>query len=357
MKQYRHTYAEINLKQIQNNVSKIIKKYSGYKYYIGVVKADSYGHYDYKVVKSIIKGGCNYLAVSSLEEALQIRKKEKEIPILCLGVILPEYLEICEKENITITIPSFEYVMEIPKHLAKNLKCHLKIDTGMNRLGMKEQDEIDYTYSILKERGFEIEGIYTHIYQASNKKKTKQQFERFSHLTKNIPLEEIPIVHIFQSETLSNFPKLPYVTGCRLGIIMYGFTNDTSLNLKSTFSLKSQIIQIKYLKKGETVGYNGTYQALKDETIGIVAIGYADGIIRKNTGRTVYINGKEYPIIGNICMDMLMVRIDNTVSLYDTVEILKDIEDINRVSKYLKTIPYEVLCTISKRVPRIYIRK
>ena len=138
---------------------------------------------------------------------------------------------------------------------------------------------------------------------------------------------------------------------------MYGFTNDETLDLKSTFSLKSQVIQIKELKKNETVGYGGVYKAKNDEIIGIVAIGYADGIIRKNTGRYVYINNREYKIIGNICMDMLMIKIDEYVSLYDEVEIIKDIEHMNTIAKHLNTIPYEIMCNITKRVPRKYIRK
>lgn len=359
MNQYRQTYAEINLKQIEKNVSLLIKTYPDYQYYFGVVKADSYGHYDYKVIKSIIKGGCNYLAVSSLDEAVEIRKKIKEIPILCFGVVLKEYLDVCVKENITITIPSFEYAMEIPKKYASKLKCHIKLDTGMNRLGIKNGDELEYTYSILKERGFYIEGIYTHIYHASKKKRTKEQFRSFEELTKNINLNEIPIVHVAQSETVTQYSKLSFVNGCRLGIAMYGyaFGMEKEIGLKSTFSLKSQIVQIKHLKKGELVGYNGIYKATKNEIIGIVCIGYADGILRSNTGRTVFIKGREYPIVGNICMDMLMVRIDELVSLYDVVDILKDMDDIKRVADYLKTIPYEIICGISKRVPRIYVKR
>lgn len=357
MKQYRQTYVEVNLKQIEKNISKIIKKYNDYKYYFGVVKADCYGHDTNRVVKSVIKGGCNYLAVSSLEEALQIRKSIKDIPILCIGIILKEYLDICCENNITVTIPSLEYAMEIPKKLSKKLKCHIKIDTGMNRIGIKNKDELEYTYHILKERGFNIEGLFTHIYDASNSRKSKKQFQVFEKLTENIPLNDIPIIHLAQSETLTNYPMLPYVNGCRLGIIMYGFTNDETLDLKSTFSLKSQVIQIKELKKNETVGYGGVYKAKNDEIIGIVAIGYADGIIRKNTGRYVYINNREYKIIGNICMDMLMIKIDEYVSLYDEVEIIKDIEHMNTIAKHLNTIPYEIMCNITKRVPRKYIRK
>ena len=353
MEQYRNTYMKVSLSNIEDNVRTIISTYSGYQYYFGVVKADSYGHCDNEVVNSIVKGGCNYLAVSSLEEALQIRKELKEISILCLGVILPQYLSVCIENKITITILSLEYGESIPKELLSNLVCHIKIDTGMNRLGLKSSKEIKKLYDYLKESSCKIEGIYTHIYEASNKEKTEKQFHKFLELTREIPLEEIPIVHIAQSETVVSFSKLPFVNGCRLGIVMYGIT-PSSIPLKSTFSLISQIIEIKDLKKGETVGYNSIYTAEEDEKIGIVAIGYADGIIRKNTGRDVFIHGKRYPIIGNICMDMLMVKIDDTVKLYDEVEIIKDKEHLIEISKYLETIPYEVMCNITKRVPRKY---
>ena len=352
---YRNTYVQIDLQNIKENVQKIIKKYSNYKYYFGVVKADCYGHDDVKTVKAIIDGGCNYLCVATLEEALEIRKKIEDIPILCLGVILKDYIDICKTKNIIVTIPSLEYVKKLKNENIENLKVHIKINTGMNRLGIKESEELKEVYKILEKKKANIEGIYTHIYEANNKQKYDIQIEKFEELLENIPKERIPIIHTFASEAMSNYNKIDDVNGCRLGIIMYGFTENKELNLKSTFSLKSQIIQINNLKPGETVGYNGKYIAKENEKIAVVSIGYADGILRKNTGRTVFINEKEYKIVGNICMDMLFVKIDDTVKLYDTVEILKDIEHIESVAKYLDTIPYEVMCSIGKRVPRKYI--
>lgn len=352
---YRNTYVQIDLQNIKENVQKIIKKYSNYKYYFGVVKADCYGHDDVKTVKAIIDGGCNYLCVATLEEALEIRKKIEDIPILCLGVILKDYIDICKTKNITVTIPSLEYVKKLKNENIENLKVHIKINTGMNRLGIKESEELKEVYKILEKKKANIEGIYTHIYEANNKQKYDIQIEKFEELLENIHKERIPIIHTSASEAMSNYNKINDVNGCRLGIIMYGFTENKELNLKSTFSLKSQVIQINNLKPGETVGYNGKYIAKENEKIAVVSIGYADGILRKNTGRTVFINKKEYKIVGNICMDMLFVKIDDTVKLYDTVEILKDIEHIESVAKYLDTIPYEVMCSIGKRVPRKYI--
>lgn len=347
---YRNTYAEINLNNIKNNVKKIIKTYNDYKYYIGVVKADSYGHNTDKVVKAIIDGGCNYLAVSSLDEALEIRNKF-DTPILCLGIIHPEYIEICEKNNIDITITNIDYLKQIKNH---KLNIHIKIDTGMNRLGVKTKDEFDLLIKELNNSNLNLKGIFTHIYKASNEKSTEAQINKFKYITSNIDLNNIDIVHIAQSDTLVNYPKVDFCNGCRLGIIMYGL-NDNNLNLKNTFSLCSEIIEIKKLKKGDTVSYNGTYKAPKDELIGIVSIGYADGVNRKLTGAYVYINNKKYKIIGSICMDMLMIKIDNSIKLYDKVYIYKDIEQIKYLSNYLKTIPYELICNVSKRVERKYI--
>lgn len=357
MENYRGTYVKVNLSNIRENVEKLVKKYNDYDYYFGVVKADSYSHYDIRVIKNIIAGGCNYLAVSSLEEALTIREEIKDIPILCLGVIHPNYLSICRREKITITIPSLEYFETILPTNLEGISMHLKIDTGMNRLGIKTREEMNHIWQKIKERGLHLEGIYTHIYKASDGKTTKKQLETFQSITKEIDLSKIPIVHIAQSETLTRYPHIPHTNGCRLGLIMYGFSENSFLQLKPTFSLHSRVIALKDLKKGESVGYDATYKAKEEEKIAIVAIGYADGVIRANKGRMVYINGIPYPIVGNICMDMLMVKVDRKVKLYDTVDILKDNYHIRQVAEHLKTIPYEVICTVGKRVPRIYIEE
>ncbi|MBO5349809.1 MAG: alanine racemase [Clostridia bacterium] len=351
----RKTYAEINIKNVKENVQKIINKYNDYKYYFGVVKADCYGHGYLKTVQAILDGGCNYLAVATLEEALQIRLAYKNIPILCLGVIDPKHISLCIKNNITITINSLEYLKQIDMKKLKKINVHLKINTGMNRLGISNNTNLLECYKILEKNNIQIEGIYTHIYNALNKEHYENQVKNFKKITENIDLNKIKIVHISASEATINYPKLDFANGCRLGIAMYGFHTPKELELKSTFSLKSEVIQVNELKKGETVGYNATYTAKQDEKIAVIAIGYADGIIRKNKGRYVYINNKKYEIVGNICMDMMFVKVDENVKVHDIVEILKDNEHIEYVAKHLETIPYEVICLIGKRVNRVYL--
>lgn len=346
---YRKTFAGINLQNIKENVKTIINNHSGYKYYIGVVKADSYGHNTNKVVEKIIEGGCNYLAVSSLDEALKIRKNF-DIPILCLGIINLKYMRICEKNKIDITVTNIDYLKKIKDY---NVNIHIKIDTGMNRLGVKEKEKFNLMFNEVKNSKLYLKGIYTHIYEAKSRKNTQIQIDKFKNIISRVDLTKIDIVHIAQSDTLINYPKIDFCNGCRLGICMYGL-NDSKLPLKTTFSLYSEIIEIKKIKKGETVSYNGLYKAENDELIGIVSIGYADGINRKLSGAYVYINNKKYKIIGSICMDMLMLKIDDSVKLNDKVCIFKDIEHIKYLSDYIDTIPYELICGISKRVPRKY---
>ena len=346
----RQTYELINLKKLENNVRTIVNSSNSYKYHIAVVKANCYG-LGIKCVKSILLGGANYLAVSSLDEALKVRKITNT-RILVLEPIDIKYINKAKQNNITLTISSLEYLNKVKN---KTFTCHLKINTGMNRLGINNKEELNEVYKIIKNSNITLEGIYTHIYKSSDKDITEKQFEKFESITQDIDLNEFEIVHIPNSETITNYKKKDYVNGCRMGIIMYGF--NSSLSLESVFTLKSRIIEIKHIKKGETVGYDGNYKALKDELIGVVPIGYADGIIRKNTGRNVYINNNKYKIVGNICMDMLFVLIDEKIKLNDEVLIIKDNNHINEIAEYLGTINYEVMCDVSSRVERKYIER
>ena len=345
---YRNTYVEVNLDNIKYNVKTLIKKYNDYKYYFGVVKADSYGHNDITTVKTIIDAGCNYLAVATLDEAMEIRNHIKDIPILCLGIIDTKYIPICMDNNITITISSLDYLKKLD---SGNLKVHIKINTGMNRLGVNNKAEFNEIYKLINDKGFYLEGIYTHIYNPLDTDTTNKQYDLFESITSDIDLKSIPIIHVGASEATEFFEKKDYANGCRLGIAMYGLVDYD--NLKSTFSLYSEVIQINEVTDG-TVGYNGNYKVHGTERIAVVPIGYADGIIRKNTGRNVYINDKAYKIVGNICMDMLFVKVDDNVKVGDKVVIIKDNDHIKEIANHLDTITYEVICSVSKRVPRIY---
>ena len=348
----RRTYLEVDIEKIKNNVKIVIKNYPSYKYYFGVVKANCYGldNESLAVTKAIIDAGCNYLAVATLEEAIAIRKKFKSIPILVLGHINREHIKEAIEYNITITIHSEDCLEEILDQNLHGLKAHIKINTGMNRLGINKN--LKGLYDKCINNNIDVEGIFTHIYNASKETDYNKQIELFENLLKEIDISKVPIIHISASEALTNYKKPIEANGCRLGIIMYGFSEK--IELESPVKLISEVVQIHNLEKGEVVGYIGIFKAEEDTKIGVIPVGYADGIIRKNTGRYVYINNNKYKIVGNVCMDMLFVEINEKVHLYDKVEILKDNKHIEETAKHLETIPYEILCEIGGRVPRIY---
>jgi len=388
---YRKTYVEVNIDNLKENVKNIINYYNNYEYYFGVVKGNCYGHGTTYVINELIESGVNYLAVSSLEEALEVRKINKKIPILCLEPIRLEYIDVCIKNNITITVHDYNYAKQlIDKKINKKIKIHIKIDSGMNRLGFKEKTELNEIYEKLKNKeNIEIEGIFTHFATLGiNDKEWDNQLDKFKEITKDINLKEIPIVHLYKSASFINHPKLDFANGIRMGISMYGYdstpkysnkgirnklralkrklnkikknisetTTELPIELKSAFKMYSEIIQIKKIKQGEFVGYGAIYRAMKDEIIGIIATGYDDGIFRRSRGRYVTINNKKYQLIGDIGMGMIAVKIDNTVNMYDKVTLIGDLVSIKEVSNYNGTSIYESLCNIGKQIPRVYIK-
>ncbi len=386
---YRNTYVEVNLDHINNNVKKILKKYDDYQYYIGVVKGNAYGHGMY-VVKEMISSGINYLAVSCLEEAIDIRDYDKKIPILCLEPISLKYIDDIISNQVTISIPNLEYLKALLKlNFVSKIKIHLKIDSGMHRLGFSCKDLVKEAVTLIEnDKRIILEGIFTHFATTGIADKNwDQQLNNFKEITSLIDLSKIPIVHMGRSLTLLTHPKIPFCNGIRLGIILYGFnttpkysnsfldklrqikanylikkydisetSTDNDIDLIQSLELYSEILQIKKVKKGEYVGYGTSFRALNDIIVATVGIGYADGIGRKHSGRSVVINKKRYPIIGEVGMNMLSVLIDDTVKQTDIVKIMGDGISIREVSYYIGNSTYETLAMLPKSLPRVYIK-
>lgn len=369
---YRNTYVEINIDNLKYNVKSLIKNYSEYQYYFGVVKADCYGHSDH-IIKYLVESGINYLTVSSLEEAKRIRKMNIETPILCLEPITLEYIDECISNNVTITVHDYNYFKSlIKKNLNKKLKIHLKIDSGMGRLGLTSKTEVNEIVQKLNKRNdIILEGIYTHFAYDKN---VSKQISNFSNITSLIDLKKIPIVHLNKSGTLLNNTNILFSNGVRLGLIMYGCNPNIStknnvlskfkkknfnhnLKYKPAFNLYSEIIQIKTIKKGDKVGYNGNFTAKKDTIIGIIPIGYSDGFLRTNKNSYVSINNKRYKIIGDISMGMIAVKLDSNVKIYDKVTLIGNNISIYEVAYHNKTITYEIMCLINNNVPRVLTSK
>lgn len=384
---YRKTYAKINGLTIEKNVKEIKNKYNNYEYYIGVVKNNAYSH-GIKTIKNMIRGGINYLAVSSLEEALEIRKISNDIPILVLEPIDTSFIDDCLSNKITITVESLDYLKNLNKiALAYPLTIHLKIDTGMNRLGFKDKEQLESAISIIdKNKSLYLEGIYTHFLSSGvSDVYYDKQINIFKELTSGIDLSKIPIVHCDRSITFVHHEKIPFVNALRLGIVMYGFNDnrvsdnsfkghlrelkrnlyikknnispailENDLHLKTAFSLYSEVMSIRKAKKGEVVGYNGTYKVKNDSFIATIPIGYADGVTKDFS--YVYIKNKRYQIIAD-SMDMIMVLVSSDIKIKDKVEIFGDNISIREVLNNIHTNAYHLFNQISNRVLRLHIDK
>lgn len=335
-----------------------------------------------------MKVGINYLAVSSLEEAIKLRKVNNEIPVLCLEPIDLDYIDICIKNNITITIHDYDYYKGLMnKKLEGKLKVHIKIDSGMNRIGIKDRDHITEIYNnLINSKNIILEGIYTHLATTGiSDIYWDKQVKKFKYLTENIDLNKIPIVHMARSIAFLDHPKIDICNGIRIGIAMYGYDpnpiqrndlksklraikakmrikkykisptiNKAPIELKPAFSLCSEIIQVKDVKKGEFVGYGAGYIATEDIVVGTIPIGYDDGIFRKSRGRYVVINNKRYTLIGDIGMGMISVKIDKTVKLHDRVTLIGEGISLKEVSTHNGTTIYESMCNIKNTVPRVF---
>ena len=340
---------EINLKSIKSNIEYIKNKYNDYDYYIGVVKANAYGCGYYKVIETMDKAGINFFTVNSIEEALEVRKYTKN-GILILSPILLNNIDECIKNNISITIDNLEYLKQIKQTI--NLKVHIAINTGMNRYGVNNINELNEIMEYCKEKEIIVEGIFTHLYYASNKETTNKQIEIFNNYIENIDYKNIKMIHVMNSEGLLNYNKIKYTNAIRVGDLLYGLTRDKSF--KSVYSLKSKINEIRQLKKGDTLGYDAGYKAEKDELIAVIPIGYCSGITKNNKGRFVYINNKKYQIVGNICMCNIFVKIDDSIKQTDEVDIIKDSYDVLDIADYINTAPSEITCIIDKNIKKIY---
>lgn len=357
---YRDTWAEIDLDAIAYNV-KQIKKLHPTKEIFAVVKANGYGHGDAEVSKVAIEAGVSCLAVSGLDEALRLRQSGIEVPILVLGMTRLKDVSLAAENNISLTAHDevwINHLVSLP--LEKKIKVHLKIDSGMHRLGLMDANQIQTNFNLLKTAPMvEVEGIFTHMATADcDKEYLDYQIQNFKHLISNLDLSGVKYVHLENTATLLQ-KEFDFDHAIRLGIGLYGVNPDADFipidfALKPALKLLSNLVQVKQIKKGDKVGYGSTYEAKNDEWIGIVPIGYADGWIRSHQGRCVIVEGYECEIIGRVCMDQMMIRLPKKFPMGTKVTLIGDGMPVERVAKEIGTISYEILCLISDRVPRVY---
>ena len=381
---YRNTYFEINLDALADNFKNIKNELKDYKYYIAVVKSNCYGHGSYSI-NALIKAGANYLAISNLLEAENIRKINKTIPIICLEPINLEYIKKAQELNIILTVSSLEYLKKL-KNLndldSKNIKIHLKINSGMNRLGFNDKLEVEKAVSIIN-KNFILEGVYSHFHSLGiTDEYYDKQVNNFLDITSLIDLKKVKMIHFSRSSSVVNHEKLPFCNSVRLGAILYGIdvsikepknlrkiknnlirkfkkiskvTYENNISLKNALSFYSEVIEINFVKKDSYIGYGLNYKLEEDSHIAVVCAGYSDGLKQNDTNRHVIINDKKYLIVGKVCAGMFMIKVSNEVKVGDKVTIYGENLNIKSIARNAKASEYDLYSSLHEAIPRIYI--
>lgn len=368
-------WKEIKLDAVKNNVKNIRGLLEDGVRLLAVIKADAYGHGAVEVAQSLLfDGGADYFGVATYGEAEQLRRAGINTPVLILGAVFDdEYAELV-KDDITLTVFDFDTAKKLSdtaKKLGKTAKIHIKIDTGMARIGfLPSEDAVEEIIKISKLDGIEIEGMFSHFAKAdeADKMPTRVQFEKFMFI-KNELLKrgiKIPICHICNSAGIIDFPEY-HLDMVRSGIITYGyypsdFVNKDALKLESAMSFKSRVVHIKTVEKGTSVSYGGTFTAKEKMKIATVSAGYADGYSRLLSNKAdVIINGVRCRVLGRVCMDQLMVDTTHlkNINLGDEVILFgksgNNKVTVEETAEIMGTINYEVMCGLSRRVPGVYI--
>lgn len=373
---FTRTWAEINLDYIAHNVKEIQKAVGKRTEIMAVVKADAYGHGVLETVNTLVESGCSRLAVSMLDEAIQLRQIGVKIPILVLSHTNPLRVDELIKHQITQTVYNHDVAVALSNEAMRQgtkVRVHIKIDTGMTRVGFAPgYSAIKAVDKIQKLPGIIVEGIFTHFAVADEKDKsfTFHQAELFNSIISELNRIGIliPIRHVANSAAIIQYPELAMEL-VRPGIILYGIypskeVNKSVLDLKPAMTLKTNIAMIKWVEENTSISYGRKFVTKRKSQIATIPVGYADGYSRLLTGKVrVLVSGQYAPVVGSICMDQCMVDVTDIkgeIKTGDEVVLLgkQGNSEITaeELADYIGTIPYEIVCIIGKRVPRVYFK-
>ncbi|MCY7671012.1 alanine racemase [Bacillus altitudinis] len=367
---YRDTWAEIDLTAIKHNVSHMKDHIGQNVQLMAVVKANAYGHGDIEVARAALEAGADLLAVAFLDEAISLRNKGIKAPILVLGAVPSEYVKVAVRYNVIMTAYSIDWLREVVKvmngQMGQPIRFHLKIDSGMNRLGVKTIEQVSEVKELVHDHSFlQLEGVFTHFATADEKDENYfgMQVDTFKTLLQPLHTDKL-LIHCANSAAGLRF-KDTLFNMVRFGISMYGLSpseeikDELPFQLEEALSLHTKLAHVKPIQKGESVSYGATYTANQDTWIGTIPIGYADGWIRKLAGTEVLVGGKRRKIAGRVCMDQFMVDLKKDIPAGEPVVLIgtqgEDRISVDEIAKRLETINYEVTCSVGYRVPRVYI--
>lgn len=370
----KRTWAEIRLENLRHNYRAIRSALPEGCRFLGVVKADAYGHGALPVSRLLQAEGADYLAVSCLDEALELRRGGITMPILILGHTPHEYCPVLIEQNITQTVTCLAKALEYSEEAVKlggTLKIHIKLDTGMSRLGFlcggaHFEEGVDNIIRSCSLPGLESEGVYTHfavsdVEDAESESYTRGQFELFMRVIAEVEKRggiKFSIRHCANSGAVASYPEMA-LDMVRPGLLLYGY-GDTSgrLGLRPCMRLVSTVSTIKIYDSGVSVSYGRRFVTERRTRMGVLAVGYADGLPRIVSNKCSFAAGHGFaPQRGSICMDMCMIDLTDLpeVDVGSEVELFGERNSIYKLSDAAGTIPYELLCSVSKRVPRVYI--
>ena len=369
----RRTWAEIDLDALAHNYQQARRKIGPNVKYLGVVKADAYGHGAIQVSRKLEQLGADYLAVSSLDEAKELRRAGIQAPILILGHTPPAMVSQLIQYRITQAVSALakaEAYSAAAVESGGTLKVHIKVDTGMSRLGFLVREGhfdtgVESIAAACALPGLEAEGIFTHFAVSDEDDRdseayTRAQFDVFTRVLDALAAggRTFAIRHCANSGALARYPEM-YLDMVRPGIALYGEGSDAErLGLKPVMRLKTSISTIKVFDPDTTVSYGRTFRTEGKTRIGVLPVGYADGFFRGLSNRaSVQTDYGPAPIRGRICMDMCMVDLTDLpeVKVGDTVELFGQRQSVGSLAALLDTIPYELTCAVNKRVPRVYM--
>ena len=376
MKPYlRRAWAEISLSALEHNIKEISSLLSSNTQIMAVIKADAYGHGEGDILRKLYECGIRHFAVSNIDEAISVRRHCEDGDILILGYTPPEYAPELEENNIIQGVLNLDYAQKLNSFAKTCVRCHIKTDTGMGRIGLKfrtPSECADEAQKIVSLPKLEVEGIYTHFAVADTpdeecEEYTEKQTEFITAVYDELEERGIHLrhLHFLNSAGLCHHNN-ERSTLARAGIIMYGLLPNYPVNvpidIKPVMELKAVVSQVKTLDEGDSVSYGRTYRAREGVKAATVTVGYADGYSRLLSGKAeVLVGGKRCPIIGRICMDQLVLDVTDAdnVKEGDIVTLIgRDGDEVisaDELAALYGTIGYEVVCGISKRVPRIYI--
>ncbi len=374
-KKYYRVQANVNLEAIKHNLREMRKKLKSDTKLMAVIKADAYGHGSVALAKAIRKSDLmiDYYGVAIIEEAVELREAGIDKPILVFGYTSKEQYDLVVAYDITQTIYQYDMAINLSqeaKKQNKTAKIHIKVDTGMTRLGFTDtQESIEEIKRIAALENIEIEGLFSHFARADEKDRVSAelQLKRYMAFTDMLEKEQIhiPIKHLANSAGIIEFPEA-YFNMVRCGIATYGIYPSSEVNQKEfklipAMELKTHVVFVKDVDAGVGVSYGATYVTNRKTRIATIPVGYADGYSRNlsNSGKVI-IHGKFAPIIGKVCMDQFMVDVSNIedVKQGDTVTLLGRDGDAyisaEELAKWSHSFAYELVCTVGKRIPRVY---